>query len=151
MGLDNCHMSALMCVVQGHVAGKACAVKLYDSRQPGALQAYFQEKWCLQTLRSQASIVSLQMAGRLQHTLYPCIVTVFAGNPITRLSRAQRIAAKKALSSLHDAGACHGDIWLPNILFQPDRSCLLADLAHCVMNSSLSARQQEQLQLARLP
>lgn len=110
MGLDNCHMSALMYVVQGWVAGKACAVKLYDSRQPGALQAYFQEKWCLQALRSQASIVVFQMAGRLQNTLYPCIVTAFAGHPVTRLSSAQRTAAKKALGSLHDAAACHGDI-----------------------------------------
>lgn len=139
-----------MCVVQGYVAGKACAVKLYDSRRPGALQAYFQEKCCLQALRSQASIVVFQMAGRLQNTLYPCIVTAFAGHPVTRLSSAQRTAAKKALGSLHDAGACHGDVRLPNILFQQDGSCLLADLAHCVLSSSLSAQQQEKLQLSRL-
>lgn len=139
-----------MCVLQGHVAGKVCAVKLYDSRRPGALQAYFHEKLCLQALRSRATVVLFQKAGRLQNTLYPCIVTRFAGEPVPSLSCAQRTAAKKALGSLHAAGVCHGDLRLPNILFQQDGSCLLADLAHCVMNSSESARQQEQLQLSYL-
>lgn len=77
-------------------------------------------------------------------------MTSFAGGPVTSQSRAQRTAAKKALGSLHAAGVGHGDLWLPNILFQQDGSCLLADLAHCVMNSSLSAQQQEQLQLSHL-
>lgn len=136
--------------MQGGVAGKRCAVKLYDSQRPGSLKAYFQEKRCLQALDMRASVVHLRMAGRLQDTLYPCIATCFAGKPVRKLSRAQRSAASKALNSLHAVGACHGDIRLSNILFDEDGSCLLADLAHCIMDATKDQQQLEKLQLSNL-
>lgn len=136
--------------MQGDVAGTRCAVKLYDSERPGSLKAYFQEKRCLQALDMRASVVHLNKAGRLQDTLYPCIATDFAGKPVKKLSRAQRSAASKALNGLHALGACHGDIRLSNILFNDDGSCLLADLAHCVMDSTKHQQQLEKLQLSKL-
>ena len=136
--------------MQGAVAGKKCAVKLYDTQRSGGLSVFFHEKHCLQALENRACIVHFKMAGRLQDALYPCIVTEFAGKPVSKLSRAQRRAANEALTSLHAVGACHGDIRLPNFLFQEDGSCLLADLAHCVMKSSQDQQQHEKLQLSRL-
>lgn len=137
-------------MLQGAVAGKQCAVKLYDNQRPGGLSSYFHEKHCLQALGNQACIVHFEMAGRLQDTSYPCIVTEFAGKPVSKLSRAQQRTANEALSSLHAVGACHGDIRLPNFLFKQDGSCLLADLAHCVMNSSQDQQHDEKLQLLQL-
>ena len=137
-------------MVQGGVAGEKCAVKLYDTRRPGGLIAYFHEKRCLQALQTRASIVCFKTAGRLQNTLYPCVVTSFAGQPVSKLSYAQRRAAIEALGSLHAIGVCHGDIRLPNILFKQDGSCLFADLAHCVMESSKDEQQREKLQLSNL-
>lgn len=119
--------------MQGVVAGKNCAVKLYDSQRPGILGVYFHEKHCLQALETRALVVRFKMAGRMQDTSYPCIVTAFAGKPVDKLSRAQRRTANQALASLHAIGACHGDVRLPNFLFKQDGSCLLADLVHCVM------------------
>ena len=137
-------------VMQGAVAGTECAVKLYDNQRPGGLSVYFHEKHCLQVLETQASVVRFKMAGRLQDTSYPCIVTAFAGKPVSKLSRAERHAANEALTSLHAIGACHGDIRLPNFLFKQDGSCLLADLAHCVLKSSQDQQECEQLQLSKL-
>lgn len=125
-------------------------MKLYDSQRSGSLKAYFQEKRCLQALDTRASVVHFNMAGRLQDTLYPCIATYFAGKPVRKLSCAQRSAARKALNSLHAVGACHGDIRLSNILFDEDGSCLLADLAHCVMDSTKYQQQLDRLQLSKL-
>ena len=90
------------------------------------------------------------MAGRLQDTSYPCIVTAFAGKPVSKLSRAQRRTASEALNSLvymllglvMETSACQ--------IFKQDGSCLLADLAHCVMDSSQDQQQRETLQLAKL-
>lgn len=136
--------------MQGAVAGKECAVKLYDSQRPGGLSVYFHEKHCLQALENRAFVVRFKMAGRLQDTSYPCIVTAFAGKPVSKLSHAQRRTANEALTSLHAIGACHGDIRLPNFLFKQDDSCLLADLAHCVMDSSQDQWRREKLQLSKL-
>ena len=139
-------------MLQGAVAGKKCAVKLYDNQCPGGLSSYFHEKHCLQALGNQAciNIVHFEMAGRLQDTSYPCIVTEFAGKPVSKLSRAQHCTANEALSSLHAVGACHGDIRLPIFFFKQDGSCLLADLAHCVMNSSQDQQHDEKLHLLQL-
>ena len=60
-----------------------------------------------------SSIVQLEMAGCLQDTSYPCIVTKLAGRPVTGLSNVQCVAAKKALKALHAVGAAHGDISSP--------------------------------------
>ena len=136
--------------MQGCVAGKRCAVKLYDSQRPGSVKAYFQEKHSLQALDTRASVVRFNMAGRLQDTLYPCIATYFAEKPVMKLSRAQRSAASKALNSLHSIGACHGDIRLSNIMFDEHGSCSLADLAHCVMEPTKDQQQLEKLQLSKL-
>ena len=136
--------------MQGVAEDEKYAVKLYDNRYPEAINAYFHEKRCLQALGGCASIVHFKMAGRLQDTLYPCIVTTFAGSPVSQLSRHQRRAASKALDRLHAIGASHGDIRLPNILFKQDGSCLLADLAHCVMEASQEEKQQDKSHLSTL-
>ncbi len=136
--------------MQGVVEGEEYAVKLYDNRQPEAIKAYFHEKKCLQALGACASIVDFKMAGRLQDTLYPCIVTSFAGSPVSRLSRHQRRAANQASDGLHVVGAAHGDIRLPNLLFKQDGSCHSADLAHCVMEPSQEEKQQDKSQLSTL-
>lgn len=137
-------------MLQGVVKNEEYAVKLYDNRYPKAIHAYFHEKECLQALGSCTSIVRFQMAGRLQDTLYPCIVTNFAGSPVSQLSRQQRRAASQALDGLHAAGVAHGDIRLPNLLFKHDGSCQLADLAHCVMHPSQQEKQQDKLKLSSL-
>ena len=137
-------------MLQGAVAGKKCAVKLYDNQRPTGLSIYFHEKHCLQALGNRACVVHFEMAGRLQDTSYLCIVTEFAGKPVSKLSRAQRRTANEALTSLHAVGVCHGDIRLPNFLFKQDGSCLLADLAHCVMKSSQEQQDDEKLQLSQL-
>lgn len=56
--------------MQGSTIDKKYAVKLYDNRQPEAIQAYFNEKRCLQALTHCQSIVQFEMAGRLQDSLY---------------------------------------------------------------------------------
>lgn len=136
--------------MQGAVAGETCAVKLYDTRRNGSISAYFHEKCCLQALQTRASVVRFMVAGRLQDTLYPVIVTSFAGKPVSKLSGAQFRAAKKALDSVHAVGVCHGDIRLSNILFALDRSCLLAHFAHCVQGASQEQMKREHLELLNL-
>lgn len=115
-----------------------------------ALEASSHEKHCLQALETRALVVRFKMAGHVQDISYPCIVTAFAGKPVSKLSHAQRRTANEGLTSLHATGACHGDIRLPYFLFKQDGSCLLADLAHCVMDSTKDQQQREKLQLSRL-
>ena len=112
-------------------AGCCCRQKVCRDNQ----SSYFREKYCLQALGIQACIVHYEMAGCLQDTSYPGIVTDFAGKPVSKLSRAQQCTytANEALSSLHAVGACHRDIRLPR------------DLAHCVMNSSQDQQHDEKL------
>ncbi len=64
--------------LQGQVNNERYAVKLYDNRQPEAKYAYFNEKACLQALGSCSSVIKLKMAGHLQDSLHPCIVTMYA-------------------------------------------------------------------------
>ena len=136
--------------MQGSTIDKKYAVKLYDNRQPEAIQAYFNEKRCLQALTHCQSIVQVEMAGRLQDSLYPCIVTRLVGRPAKQLSHKQRAAAKAALKTLHAAGAAHGDVRLPNLLFNSDASCCLADLANCTTNASKEAKDKDMQQLSRI-
>jgi len=138
--------------LQGEVNKERYAVKLYDNRQPEAIYAYFNEKACLQALGSCSSVVKLKMAGRLQDSLYPCIVTMYAGEPVQHLSAVQYSLAKKALITLHQVGAAHGDIRLPNLLFDKDRgSCHVADLASCTLGASLGDKSSDLKQWQMLP
>ena len=90
------------------------------------------------------------MAGRLQDSLYPCIVTRLAGSPAKQLSHKQRAAAKAALKNLHAAGAAHGDVRLPNLLLNCDASCCLAKLAKCTMNAYTEAKDKDMQELSRI-
>ena len=137
-------------LMQGSTADKKYAVKLYDNWQLEAIHAYFNEKRCLQALTHCQSIVPFEMAGRLQDSLYPCIVTRFAGSPAKQLSHKQRAGAKAVLKNLHAAGAAHGDVHCPNLLFNSDASCCLADLANCTMNASKEDKDKYMQQLSRI-
>ena len=64
------------------------------------------------------------VVGRLQDTLYPAIVTSFAGKPVSNLSRAQLRASKEALDGVHTVGVYHGNIRLSNILFALETTCI---------------------------
>lgn len=134
----------------GSTVDKKYAVKLYDNRQPEAIHACFNEKRCLQALTHCQSIVQFEIAGRLQDSLYPCIVTRLAGSPAKQLSHKHSAAAKAALTNLHAAGAAHGDVRLPNLLFNSDASCCLADLANCTTNASKEAKDKDMQQLSRI-
>jgi len=136
--------------MQGKADGQEYAVKLYDNRTPQAVAAYFHEKACLLGLKSCSSVVRVQMAGRLQDSLYPCIVTTLAGSPSKQLCGSKRAAASRALRALHTAGAAHGDVRLPNLLFSMHGVCQLADLADCVLNASSQAKKRDIQQLNRL-
>lgn len=136
--------------LQGKVNNERYAGKLYDNRQPEAIHAYFNEKACLQALSSCSSVVKLKMAGRLQDSLYPCIVTMYAGKPVHHLSAAQYSLAKEALMTFHQAGAAHGDIRLPNLLYD-NGSCHVADLASCTLSASLEDKSSDRKQLLMLP
>ena len=138
--------------LQGQVNNERYAVKLYDKRQPEAIYAYFNEKACLQALGSCSSVVKLKMAGRLQDSLCPCIVTMYAGEPVQRLSAVQRSQANEAIVTLHQAGAAHGDIHLSDLLFDEDsRSCHVADLASCTLNATLQDKSSDLQQWKMLP
>ncbi len=138
--------------LQGQVNNERFAVKLYDNRQAEAINSYFNEKACLQALGSCSSVVKLKMAGRLQDSLYPCIVTMYAGEPVQRLTAVHRSQAKKAIVTLHQAGAAHGDIHLSDLLFDKDSgSCHVADLASCTLNASLQDKSCDLQQWKMLP
>ena len=94
--------------MQGSTADKKYAVKLYDNWQLEAIHAYFNEKRCLQALTHCQSIVPFEMAGRLQDSLYPCIVTRLAGSPAKQLSHKQRAAAKAPLKTFTLLGLLMG-------------------------------------------
>lgn len=136
--------------LQRRVNNERYAVKLYDNRQPEAIHAYFNEKACLQALSSCSLAVKLKMAGCLQDSLYPCIVTMYAGEPVHYLSAAQYSLAKEALKTFHQAGAAHGDIRLPNLLFD-NGSCHVADLASCTLSASSEDKSSDRKQLSMLP
>ena len=142
----------MLASLQGEVNNKRYAVKWCDIWQPEAIYAYFNEKACLQALNSCPSIVKLRMAGCLQDSLYPCIVTDYAGAPVQRLSAVQHSLAKKALNTLHQVGAAHGDIRLQNLLFDKDRgSCHTAELASCSLSALLEDKLSDLKQCHMLP
>ena len=106
-GFDTCADILRLTCLQAVVNNERYAVK---NRLPEAIYAYFNEKACLQALASCPAVIKLKMAGRLQDSLYPCIVTKSAGGPVQHLSAVQYSLAKTALITLHQAGAAHGDI-----------------------------------------
>ena len=135
---------------QGEVDERQYAVKLIDNRLPKGVKAFHHEKRCLLALANCDGVVRFHAAGRLQDTLYPCISTEHAGRPSLHLSSSQRAEAKRAIKSLHAAGAAHGDIRLGNLIFDRDGSCRLADLATCSLQATEDEQKQDLLALKRL-
>ena len=138
--------------MQGRCNDKTYAVKLYDTRKPEALHAYFHEKKCLQKLNNCPATVQFEMAGYLQDTLYPCLVTTYFGSPAkgNQLAKDQRVAAEQALKCLHNTGACHGDISMTNLLFDRSGACCLAGLAKCVLKASKEMQSKDNARLRSL-
>ena len=103
-------------------------------------------------LASLGAVINLKMAGRLQDSLYPCTVTKYAGEPVQHLSAVQYSLAKTALITLHQAGAAHGDIRRPKLLFDKDRrSCCIPDLASCTLSALSEQKSADSRQCQMLP
>ena len=138
--------------LQGSFEGQPVAVKMFNTKQAGAVAAYGNEKYAynqLDELQGEA-IPHLLRSGFLAHTAAPILVTSWEGNALKEGKRVRRGLHKPmraALKALHAEGAAHGDVRLSNFVVEGATMVRLVDLGQTIAKASEGVLNQEVLQL----